>query len=348
LIHPAVRDLFLDLGRDTAFQEALRRLAGAGSASISGLTTTAKAVYSVLLWQSLNRPLIVVVDGNKQAETLSEAVGAFFSLLVPDDRYTPQLLPALDVVPLQNLSPHAEICEQRAIGLWRLASRRAPITVLPVASALLRIHPGEFYRQLAVHLKVGDDAPLDDLTAHLESIGYTRREPVEMVGEYSVRGGILDVFPPEAPQPVRIDLFGDQVDSIRRFDVESQRSVLKVEDCTLLPLTEYQKSRELLAELNQLVREAGLPGRDLPPPGEPFPGWELVAPMLRPRLGSVFSLGRTGAGPGGRRPAVDAPGADRALAGVRPGQGVSALGGPGAPGPSRAPFGAEGAGDRGG
>jgi len=290
LIHPAVRDLFLDLGKDPAFQEALRRLAGAGSASISGLTTTAKAVYSVLLWQSLNRPLIIVADGNQQAEALAEAVGAFFSLLVADDRYTPQLLPALDVVPLQNLSPHAEICEQRAIGLWRLASRRAPITVLPVASALLRIHPGEFYRQLAVRLKVGDEVPLEDMVAHLESIGYTRREPVEMVGEYSVRGGILDVFPPEAPKPVRIDLFGDQVDSIRRFDVESQRSVLNVEDCTLLPLTEYQRSRELLADLNQLVREAGIPGRDLPPPGEPFPGWELIAPMLRPRLGSVFSL----------------------------------------------------------
>ena len=290
MIHPAVRDLFLDLGKDPAFQEALRRLAGAGGASISGLTTTAKAVYSVLLWQSLNRPLIIVADGNQQAEALAEAVGAFFSLLVADERYTPQLLPALDVVPLQNLSPHAEICEQRAIGLWRLASQRAPITVLPVASALLRIHPGEFYRQLAVRLKVGDEVPLEYLTAHLESIGYTRREPVEMVGEYSVRGGILDVFPPEAPKPVRIDLFGDQVDSIRRFEVESQRSVLNVEDCTLLPLTEYQRSRELLAELNELVREAGIPGRDLPPPGEPFPGWELIAPMLRPRLGSVFSL----------------------------------------------------------
>jgi transcription-repair coupling factor (superfamily II helicase) len=290
LINPAVRDLFLDLGRDPAFQEALRRLAGAGGASISGLTTTAKALYSVLLWQSLNRPLIVVVDGNKQAEALSEAVGAFFSLLVPDDRSTPQLLPALDVVPLQNLSPHAEICEQRAIGLWRLASQRAPITVLPVASALLRIHPGEFYRQLAVRLKVGEEVPLEDLVAHLESIGYTRHEPVEMVGEYSVRGGILDVFSPEAPKPVRLDLFGDEVESIRRFDVASQRSVLKVEDCTLLPLTEYQKSRELLADLNELVRQAGIPGRDLPPPGEPFPGWELVAPMLRPRLASVFAL----------------------------------------------------------
>ena len=79
--------------------------------SLSGLTTTAKAVYSVLLWQAAGRPLIVVVDGNKQAEALSEAIQSFFDLLVADDRSGPQLLPALDVVPLQNLSPHAEILE---------------------------------------------------------------------------------------------------------------------------------------------------------------------------------------------------------------------------------------------
>ena len=220
------------MGRDAGFQDALRRLSGGGNASLSGLTTTAKAVYSVLLSQSPNRPLIVVVDGNKQAEALSEAVETFYELLVPDARSGPQLLPALDVLPLQNLSPHAEICEQRALGLWRLATQKVPITILPVASALLRIESGDFYRQLALKLKVGEELPLEEVIAHLESVGYERREPVEMVGEYSLRGGILDVFSPEAPNPVRIDLFGDQVESIRRFDVESQRSVLKVEDCT--------------------------------------------------------------------------------------------------------------------
>ena len=288
MIHPAVRDLFLDLGAHPSFQEAVRRLTAGGNASLSGLTTTAKALYSVLLWQSLGRSLIIVVDGNKEAEALWEALNTFFTLLVAEARNSPQLLPALDVVPLQNLSPHAEICAQRAIGLWRLATQKVPITIMPVASALLRIEPGDFYRQLALKLRVGEELPLDEVVAHLESIGYERREPVEMVGEYSVRGGILDVFPPEAPKPVRIDLFGDQVESIRRFDVESQRSVLKIEDCTLLPLTEYQKSRALLVELGELIREAGR--RDLPPPGEPFPGWELVAPMLRPRNSSVLSL----------------------------------------------------------
>jgi transcription-repair coupling factor (superfamily II helicase) len=290
LIHPAVRDLFLDLGRHPSFQDALHRLAGGNNAGLSGLTTSAKAIYSVLLWQTAGKPLIIVVDGSKQAEALFEAVETLFGLLAADDRNAPQLLPALDVLPMQNLSPHAEICEQRAIGLWSLATQKSPITILPVASALLRIEPGYFYRQLALKLRVGDDLPLDEVILHLQSIGYEKREPVEMVGEYSLRGGILDVFSPEAAKPVRIDLFGDQVESMRRFDVESQRSVLKIEDCTLLPLTEYQKSRGLLVELSELMRQADVPGRDLPAPGETFPGWELLVPMVRPRNASVFSL----------------------------------------------------------
>jgi transcription-repair coupling factor (superfamily II helicase) len=290
LIHPAVRDLFLDLAKHPGFQDAVRRAGAAGAtsrtggkASLSGLTTAAKALYSVLLWHYASRPVLLVTDGNKQAEALAELVETFFSLLAADGRNSPQLLPALDVLPLQNLSPHAEILEQRAIGLWRLATERVPITVLPVPAALQRIAPGEYYRQLALRLRVGDEIPLEDVLAHLESIGYERREPVEMVGEYSVRGGILDVFSPEAPRPVRIDLFGDLVESIRRFDVESQRSVLKIEECTLLPLSEYQKSRALLGELNELMDGAG-------PPGEPFPGWELLTAMVRPQTSSVFSL----------------------------------------------------------
>ena len=290
MIHPAVRDVFLDLARHPAFQQALRALNSGTHSSISGLTTTAKAAYAVLLWQAAGRPLIIVVDGNKEAESLAETVETFFKLMVAEDAGAPQLLPALDVLPTQNLSPHAEICEARAIGLWRLAANRAPVTILPVASALLRIEPGEFYRQLALRLKVGDELPLEDVVAHLASIGYERREPVEMVGEYSVRGGILDVFSPESQKPVRIDMFGDLVESIRRFDVESQRSILKVDDCTLLPLTEYQKSSALFSQLGELLREAGIPGRDLPPPGDPFPGWELIQPMVRPRNSSVFGL----------------------------------------------------------
>ena len=94
---------------------------------------------------------------------------------------------------------------------------------------MLRVEPAQFYRRLALTLRLREEIALEDLAAHLESIGYQRREPVEMVGEYSIRGGIVDIFSPEASHPVRIELFGDEIESIRRFEVESQRSVLKLD-----------------------------------------------------------------------------------------------------------------------
>jgi transcription-repair coupling factor (superfamily II helicase) len=276
--------LFQSLNRDPAFQEVVTRLMRDPRArqSLSGLTTTAKALFIVLLWQATERNVIVVVDGNKQAETLGELVDTFFDLLVTSDLPRPQTIPAMDVLPAQRMSPHSEIGAERAIGLWRLASRKTSITITPVASALLRTEGAEFYRQLALTLRVGEEIPLEDLLAHLQSIGYEKRDPVEMVGEYSLRGGILDIFPAEASKPVRIELFGDLIESIRQFDVETQRSVMKVSSATLLPLAEYPKSRELFLELADQM--------DVPSPGDPFPGWEFAAPLVRPRKHSLFSL----------------------------------------------------------
>ena len=100
--------------------------------SLSGLTNTAKAFYLVLLWQAIERPLLIVVDGNRQAESLFELVHTFFDLLTDrPDLPDPQVIPALDVLPHQRLSPHTEITEQRAIGLWRLATQKVPITITP-------------------------------------------------------------------------------------------------------------------------------------------------------------------------------------------------------------------------
>jgi len=287
MIHPAIRDLFQSAGRNAAFQELVRRLITQpqAAASLSGLTTTAKALYLVLLWQATERPQLVIVDGNRQAEMLFELVETFYDLLVLDrESIRPQLVPALDVLPGQKLSPHAEITEKRAIGLWRLATRRVPITITPVASALLRTDSADFYRQLALTLRNGDEVPLEDVVAHLESIGYERREPVEMVGEYSVRGGILDVFPAESARPVRVEFFGDLIESMRRFDVETQRSVVKTEEVTVLPLTEVPRNRGVLMEL-----AAKIGSRDIVP-GEAFPGWEFAMPLVRPRTSSILSM----------------------------------------------------------
>ena len=285
MTHPAIRDLLQSLSRDPAFQDVVTRLIRNPSAhvSLSGLTTTAKALYLVLLWQATERNLIVVVDGNKEAEVLAELVDTFFDVLVTSDFPRPQIIPAFDVLPAQRLSPHSEISEQRAVGLWRLASRKTTITITPVAAALLRTESADFYRQLALTLRVGEEIPLEDLLGHLENIGYEKRDPVEMVGEYSLRGGILDIFPAEASKPIRIELFGDLIESIRRFDVDTQRSVMKIAETTLLPLAEYPKSRELFSELAEHI--------DVASPGDPFPGWEFLVPLVRPRKQSLLGLG---------------------------------------------------------
>ena len=269
MIHPAVRDLFQTLSRQPAFQKALHKLAQReeSSPSLSGLTPTAKALYLVLLWQLTEKPLLVFTDGNQSAETLTELAETFFDLLI--DRAgvgRPQLLPALDVLPGQKLSPHTEIAEQRAIGLWRMVSRKAPLTIAPVGAALLRTQAGESYRRLALELRVGEELPLDTIEAHLRSIGYERREPVEMTGEYSIRGGILDVYPAESARPLRIEFFGDEIESIRRFDVDSQRSVMKLTEASILPLAEQPRA------------EAA------------YPGWEFAAALAEPRELSIVDL----------------------------------------------------------
>ncbi|HEV2202431.1 MAG TPA: transcription-repair coupling factor [Bryobacteraceae bacterium] len=262
MTHPAVRDLFHALGKHAALQELIGKLIRheEPALSLAGLTPTAKALYIVLLWQLTERPLLVITDGNQSAEAAAEYATAFFDLLISRPELgRPQLIPALDVLPGQKLSPHTEIMEQRAIGLWRMASGRAPITITPVGSALHRTHAASYYKRLAIELRNGEEMPLETIEAHLQSIGYERREPVEMTGEYSIRGGILDVFAAENARPLRIEFFGDEIESIRRFEVETQRSVMKVTEALVLPLTEQPRT------------------------GAEYPGWEFAAALEDPR-----------------------------------------------------------------
>ncbi len=285
MTHPAIRDLFQSLGRDPAFQEVVSRLMRDPHArqSLAGLTTTAKALYIVLLWQATERNVIVVVDGNKQAETLGELVDTFFELLVTSD--------------LPRSANHPR--HGRAAGAAHVAAQRNQRRAghRPMAAGRAQDQHHDYARGVgfAAHRSAPNftgssrspcawakrsRSKIFSLTC--ESIGYEQRDPVEMVGEYSLRGGILDIFPAEASKPIRIELFGDLIESIRRFDVETQRSVLKVSEATLLPLAEYPKSRELFLELADQM--------DVPSPGDPFPGWEFVVPLVRPRKYSLFSL----------------------------------------------------------
>ena len=128
-------------------------------------------------------------------------------------------LPNHDVLPFQNLSPHPEIQEERAVALWKIATGAASFVVSPIAATALRLRSAEYYADLARSVRRGEIAGRGlRCFPHLNTVGYHSTDVVEMPGEYALRGGILDVYSPEAERPVRIECFGDEVESIRKFD----------------------------------------------------------------------------------------------------------------------------------
>ena len=297
MVLPFVRDLFTDVEKLPAFSRVASHLKeGTGRIRVSGLIPTAKALLLVLLQKAAGRPLIVVVPDNRAADDLVPVLQAFCELTGAADPESVVSLPTRDVLPFQNLSPHPEIQEERAVALWKMATGAASFVISPVAATALRLRSAEYYADLARSVRRGEMLNVEALLPHLNTVGYHSTDVVEMPGEYALRGGILDVYSPESERPVRIEFFGDEIESIRKFDPATQRSSTPLDEALLLPLTETPVSEELLGAIHallsgkritgneeiieQTVRSAGV---------SVFPGWEFYAPVAGARH-TVFDL----------------------------------------------------------
>src|SRR5208283_2514817 len=181
---------------------------------------------------------------------------------------------------------HPEIQEERATALWKIATGRAAFVISPVTATTILLRSPGYYADLARVLRRGEIFDLEKLLEHLNTVGYSATDVVEMPGQYAARGGILDVYSPEADRPVRVEFFGDEIESMRKFDPASQRSSNPVDEALLLPLTETPVTAELLGSINarlsgkrivgspevveQAMRDSG---------AGVFPGWEFYAPV---------------------------------------------------------------------
>jgi transcription-repair coupling factor (superfamily II helicase) len=251
MILPFVREMFAELEHSTAFDRVQRHLSlGAGRRRVSGLTSTARSLYLPLFARAARQLVIVVVADNKAAEALEPVLRAGCELTGAIDPNRVVRMPAHDVLPFENLSPHPDVQEQRASALWKLATGAVSILIAPAEAAALRLFDRDYYASLAVTLRRGEEIDVEVLTAHLASVGYTQMDLVEMPGQFTRRGGILDVYSPEADRPVRIELFGDEIETIRKFDPETQRSQAGLDEAQLSPLTETPVTEHLLAAVN--------------------------------------------------------------------------------------------------
>ena len=292
MILPFVREMIADLEHTDSFERLRRHLAnGLGRRRVSGLTATARALYLPLMVRAANAPALILVSDNKAAEALHTILNATCDLTGALRCEEVLRLPSHDVLPFENLSPHAEIQEQRASTLWKVCSGAARVVIAPLESACMRLFSREYYGALALELKRGEEYDTAMLLEHLLTVGYTRVDVVEMPGQVTLRGGIMDVYSPEMDRPVRIDFFGDEIESMRKFDPETQRSSSPVDEITLLPLTETPVTDKLLGAVHARLVRGGTAGAELEGGEEPremvshvgevsvFPGWEFFAPV---------------------------------------------------------------------
>lgn len=299
MVLPFVRELLAELEHTEAFERVRRHLsAGSGRRRVSGLTATARALYLPYFVRAAQAPSLIVVSDNKSAEALHAAVIEACELTGALDPAQVLRLPAHDVLPFENLSPHSEIQETRAAALWKICTAKTGtprLIIAPIESACMRLFARDYYAALALHLHVGEEHIPEMLVEHLLSVGYTKVDVVEMPGQVTIRGGIIDAYSPEQDSPVRIDFFGDEIESIRRFDPETQRSSSSLSHTLLLPLTETPVTEKLLGAINARLTRAGSAGAALEGGEEPaelqthvatrtgeatvFPGWEFFAPV---------------------------------------------------------------------
>ena len=212
-------------------QGALESIAGSSSSTrVSGLAGSSTSVFLSILYDELDTTLAVVCAGETEGlvDDLSNLVGEDEVFHFPD----------WEILPYDEFSPHEAIVGTRLATLSRLGDRRKGIVVIPVRAFLRKIIPPRDLALNILSLSAGQSAKPQEIIATLLRSGYTRVPVVEDVGTFATRGGILDVYPQGVDNPVRIEMAGDEIESIREFDPFSQRSIRRTDAVKILPSRE--------------------------------------------------------------------------------------------------------------
>ena len=273
---------------------------GARVVSISGLVAgSARALALAALQRETGKRFAIVTQSNRDLEPWEGDLRFWYCALAGKKHCENEvlILPASESDPYAGSSPHPDTLERRALTLWRLALQSRDFVLL-TARALARrtVTPDEITRAGAL-LARGDNQSPEGLVDRLVASGYVREDPVGAVGEFSMRGGILDVWSPGQERPVRIEFFGDEIDSIRGFDPETQLSTSQLSEIEIVPMREVVVRSQDFSDWAAAARERwsderyarALRDRTVfADEGESFAGWEWLMPIVRERSGSVF------------------------------------------------------------
>ncbi|HKK35174.1 MAG TPA: transcription-repair coupling factor [Paracoccaceae bacterium] len=234
-------------------------------------------------------PVLHVARDDRRLAALADAL-AFFAPEIPVLRF-----PAWDCLPYDRISPNAEVSAARMATLATLADGAPRALVLTtLAGATQRVPSRETVLAASFTAEVDRHVDLEALRAYLARMGFNRAPTVTEPGDYAIRGGVVDVFPPGAASPVRLDLFGDVLDGARRFDAETQRTVERIRRVELAPVSEVILDEASIARFRAAYRERfGAAGLDDPlyesvSAGRKHAGVEHWAPLFHERMETLF------------------------------------------------------------
>src|SRR5262249_23031588 len=231
----------------------LRAAAAGRRLRLSGLKSAAQAFFLSRCLLHAPHPALCVLPSAQEAEAFVDDLRLFLEG-EPGTAARVHLYPPWDVPAFEGLSPSSEVLAAQIEGLYALLATTMPVLVTSVDGLAQRVMPQEELITATLQLRAGQELSLSGLIDHLVQWGYRRVPLVEEKGEVSVGGGIVDVFPPLAHHPLRLEFLGDTVESIRAFDPPSQRSVEQVGDLTILPVRSFSLAR--LQAARRVVEEA--------------------------------------------------------------------------------------------
>ena len=208
----------------------------------AGLTPPAKALAAVTMARSAPGVLLLVVPTDKDVEQLTADARFFYGALEgASDAAVERAvlpLPSLQIDPYRGMTPHFRVAAARARALHAGATGSARLIIASAAALLPRVSPPERLLQASIEIKSGTEIEPQALADLLVDGGFTREDPVEEHGSFTIRGGIVDIFPAGDAEPVRIEFVGDMVESLRRFNPSTQRSTLPIDQLSVVPVRE--------------------------------------------------------------------------------------------------------------
>jgi transcription-repair coupling factor (superfamily II helicase) len=215
---------------------------------VFGLSESARSYLINGVYDELDKPFLILTHNDVEAKNIYEDL----NLYIPNVFY----FPTKEVVFYNIDAISGDLRWERLKVLREMSKKGKKIIVASIESLAQKYIPFELYKEYTFRFKVGDTINLEELNGKLVQCGYERMDVVETKGQFSVRGGIMDVFPPFSSYPFRIELFGDEIDSIRSFNTESQRSIEKVKEVELFPAKEMILEREnIKAAVNSIEQD---------------------------------------------------------------------------------------------